>query len=482
MQLLMRSLDRFNVCRQFRSKIISTGISSSFIVLLSWLSISPASAQQFISFSWEGQSYYADINWVVKHNNTEYWDQPAHQFDKSLDPSFDLVVFFKFKYDSIPGDQDLVWGFQFNQGGGLISPTSNDKRSRSLKQFQRFQLSGSGEASLTISPKVWRRNRSDQFEVVDLAPPFNLTFSVADGSLTANNTPSPADLENLSINPIKSKEIPIPVSEHAINTAAEIEAYKKAMTEADSKQKIKALIDFVDNLAPNKPKSALVAEAIKNVPLGTSLPKSKGDGTYSYTLNYAVNPVVDTNTVKGWKWNLSQEGTGQYQLTLKDLGDSEHSFKITDIGKNAPFNQPKEIRPFDKIQVALVGENSESFQLRIIGGVPPFIVFLSQDRIPKARFIITATDTLWSIKKEDCLLCKSGNHTLEVYNSDFSTLLLRADSAINIFRINYYYVGLILLTVILFIYFSYKPLTRVRQRYIYEKRLRDIDEWEQRDK
>lgn len=476
-----RSLDRFNGWALFLSVARYFKLSTGVVVFLCVFLQQTGNTQESITFNWEGYTYQADINWVIKHNNVEYRSGTSPAFDRTADGSFDLVVYFKFKYDSVPPDQNLAWGFQFAQNGGLISPASNEKRSRSLKQFQRFQLTGTGTGNLVISPKVWLRNRSNQFEVITLAQPFNINFNIAEGNAKqAANTPQPA-IDSLKINPIKSKEIPIPVSEHTVNTEVEIEAYKIAMSEIDSTQKIKALLDFVDKFSPDKPKSPLVAEAIKNVPLGTSLPKTRGDGTYSYTLNYAVKPEIDSSNVRGWEWDLSRERGGQYQLTLRDLGDSVHLFKIADVGKNAPFNLPREIRPFDKIQVGLATETSEAFQIRFQGGVPPFIIFLSQNRIPKARFIVTSTDTIWTINKDDCLLCKNGKHTLEVYNSDFSTLLLRVEDGINIFRINYYYLGLTALALILLVYFFYKPLTRVRQRYIYEKRLRDIEAWEKRD-
>ncbi len=481
MRILIRSLDRFIGRRKTLHKSNSGGWVAGWLFVGSLLWVHTGFSQQTLSFSSDGYTYHADINWVIKNNNAEYRNASAHQFDKSLDATFDLVVFFKFKYDSIPPDQDIVWGFQFNQGGGIITPARNEKRTRSLKIFQRFQLTGTGEANLVISPKAWKKNRSNQYESLDLAQPFKLTFSINETGVSATAQQPGSGIDSLVISPIKSKEIPVPVSEHLANTEIEIQAFKKAISEIDSTQKIKALLDFVDKYAPEKPKSALVTEAIKNVPLGTSLPKTKGDGTYSYTLNYAVNPVIDSGSVKGWDYRLSKEKSGQYQLTLKDRGESVHEFKIADLGKNAPFNRPREIRPFDKVQVSLLGENSESFQLRIVGGVPPFIVFLSQNRVPKARFIFNQTDTLYSISKDACKMCKSGAHTLEVYNNDFSTLLLRADSAIHIFRINYYYLGLIALAIVLVIYFLYKPITRARQRYVYERRLRDIEDWEKRD-
>ncbi len=436
--------------------------------------------QSNISFSSDGYTHQAEISWGIKHNNAEFRADRALSFDRAADGTFDLAVNFKFKYDSIPADQDLLWGFQFAQNGGLITPASSEKKSRSMRLFQRFQLNSIGSGSLVISPKIWKRSRSGQFEVVALAAPFKLDFTVLEGDKINPEASTPLP-ESPPVSPIQGKEIPIPVSVQESHSAPEIEEYRVAMGAVDSTEKIKALLDFVDKYAPDKPKSPLVAEAIKNVPLGTSLPQNAGKGTYSYTLNYAVNPVIDSSKVRGWQWDLSQEGAGRYQLTLRDLGDSVHQFSITDIGKNAPYNRPKEIRPFDKIQVHLIKEDRSSFVLRFAGGTPPFIVFLSQNRIPKARFVVNATDTLWSVQKDACVLCKNGPHTLEVYNSDFSTLLLRIDKGIQITRINYYLLGITGIALLLLIYFLYKPLTRIRQRYVYEKTLRDIENWEKRD-
>jgi hypothetical protein len=430
-------------------------------------------AQQSISFSIDGYTYQADINWIVKHNRTNYQGKVAHALDRSVDPSVDLVVLFKFRYDSIPGDQNLVWGFQFSEEGGLLTPTRNDKRSRSLKLFQRFQLTGTGNASLLISPKVWRKSSSNQFNIVTLAEPFKLNFNISEGAVTAlNGAPVPDSLNNKPVQTIPSS---------TASSEAESIAYNLAIAESESTQKIKALMNFVDKFSTAKTSSPLVTEAIKNVPLATSLPVNKEGKRFSYTLNYAVNPVIDTSSVRGWRWTLSESDFGRYQLILDDIGDSVHSFKIADLGKNAPFNQPREIRPFDKIQVTLEGEDRNSFWFRLEGGVPPFIVFLSQNQIPKARYVINYTDTLWTIPKSSCKLCKSGPHTLEVYDNDFTTLLLRADKAIHITRINYIYLGLLAVAILLIIYFSFKPLKRARDRYLYEKRLRDIEAWEEKD-
>ncbi|MBK8967622.1 MAG: hypothetical protein IPM36_13325 [Lewinellaceae bacterium] len=435
------------------------------------------SAQQTVSFNIDGYTYQADINWVVKHNGADYPGRTAHSVNRSLDGTIDLMVLFKFRYDSIPDDQSLVWGFQFNHEGGLLSPARNEKRSRSVKLFQRFQLSAAGNAGLLISPKVWRKTKSNQFEVVTLAQPFKLNFTISEnGEPAANLNPGKDSTDNNPQQPTNAI-----AAESTAVTDEERAAFNQAAKEVESTQKIKAFMSFVDKYSPEKPSSPLVAEAIKNVPLAASLPDKKGGKTFSYTLNYAVNPVIDTSSVKGWRWTLSESDFGRYQLILNDLGDTVHSFRIADLGKNAPFNRPREISPFDTIQVTLEGEDSDAFYLRFLGGNPPFIVFLSQDQVPKARYFVEQTDTLMAIPKSTCKLCKNGAHTLEVYDSDFNTLLLHADKAIHIRRLNYFHAGLIAVGIILVVYFLFNPVRRFWKRYLYEKQLREIEEWEKKD-
>lgn len=433
-------------------------------------------AQQTISFNVDGFTYQADINWVVKHNGTDYPGRTSHAFNRSQDGTIDLMVLFKFRGDAIPDDQNLVWGFTFSHEGGMLSPGRNEKRSRSVKLFQRFRLTNTGNASLLISPKVWQKTRSNQFEVVALAQPFKLNFAISENSL-ASNTPILKDSTKNRQQQSQETEI----ADNSAVTDEETEAFNQAVNEVESTQKIKALMSFVDKFSPEKPSSPLVAEAIKNVPLAASLPAKKGGKTFSYTLNYAINPVIDTSSVKGWHWTLSESDFGRYQLILNDLGDTVHSFRIADLGKNAPYNRPRDFSPFDTIQVALEGEDSDAFYLRFLGGSPPFIVFLSQNKIPKARYIIEQTDTLMAIPKATCRLCKDGPHSLEVYNSDFSTLLLHANKAIHISRLSYFQIGLIAVGIILAIYFLFNPARRAWRRYVYEKQLRDIEEWEKKD-
>ncbi len=477
MQRLIQSLKRLD-CLGLPAVINYRMMLPAVLLFLLWIIPHTGKSQQTVSFNIDGFTYQANINWVVKHNGADFPGRTAHAVNRSLDGTIDLMVLFKFRYDSIPDDQNLVWGFQFSHEGGLLSPARNEKRSRSVKLFQRFQLTGTGNASLLISPKVWRKTRSNQFEVVALAQPFKLNFAISENGDLVSNTSSIRD--SIQNRPQQSNETN--AADNPTVTDEERAAFNQASKEVESTQKIKAFMSFVDKFSPEKPASPLVTEAIKNVPLSTSLPDKKGGGkTFSYTLNYAVNPVIDTSSVKGWRWTLSESDFGRYQLILNDLGDTVHSFRIADLGKNAPFNRPREISPFDTIKVTLEGEDSDAFYLRFLGGNPPFIVFLSQDQIPKARYFIEQTDTLVSIPKSTCKLCKNGAHTLEVYDSDFNTLLLHADKAIHIRRLNYFQAGLIAVGIILAIYFLFNPARRAWKRYIYEKQLREIEEWEKKD-
>lgn len=480
MQLLIYSINRLGCLGLLRAQAQKLPLAAWAAMLFFSVSFQTGFAQQSISFNAGGYNYSAKIYWVVKQNGVDYQSKLNHSLDRAKDATIDLVVYFDFRYDSIPSDQNLVWGFQFSQEGGLLSPQSNDKRSRSSKLFQRFRLNGTGNASLLISPKIWRKNSSNQFEVIELGQPFKLNFNISDSKSTSDlSGKGSAASDTPSLNKLVGNGL---LDVEKTNAPQEAKAaYTEAVSVEDSTQKIKALMSFADKYASNQPSAQLVSEAIKNVPLATSLPQQQSGRSFAYTLNYAVNPVIDTNSVRGWRWTLSESDFGKYQLILDYLGDSIHSFKIADLGKNAPFNQPRELRPFEKIDIKLVKETSESFQLRFEGGAPPFIVFLSQDEIPKARYVVDYTDTLWTIPKESCRLCKSGAHTLEVYSGDFTTLLLRADRAIHISRLNYFRIGLICIVLILGLFFIYKPAMRYRQRYLYEKQLRDIEAWEKED-
>lgn len=438
-------------------------------------------SQQFIAFAANGKEYRAAISWVVKYKGAEYKAKTEHTFSTTGTDAFDLAVNFNFQNDSVPLENDIVWGFQFSQNGDIISPAANEKRSRSKSLFQRFEITGSGTAGLTIVPKVWKRSAGGKFDPLGLGTPIKLSFNITIGSVQAPSdagapvkTPGPADSLTANRDTVKAE----PATAEAVE---ENTAYIEATASADTLQKIKALRDFVDKYAVSNPKSVLVAKAIKNIPLGTSIPEKRSDGTVSYTLNYAVKPVVDSSQVRGWRWKLSPSEFGKYQLTLTSLHDSIQSFRIADLGKNAPFNQPKELRPFQRIIVRLDGVTRDSFRIKVIGGAPPFIVFLSQSKIPKWRQVLNRTDTVWAFSKDVCQICKSGPTTLEVYDSDLSTLLLKVDDAVRIFKINYFFVLFAGIAAILLVYFSYNPLRRYWRRYAYERKLRQIESWEERE-
>lgn len=474
------TLSRWNfepiITRALRASLV-------FAVLFGSIALIPgkSKAQQTLAFTVGDKNYRASITWLIKHNNTEFKSQTAHTFDRSLDPNFDLAVFFQFANDSLPPGNDIVWGFQFSQSGDILSPANNEKRSRSSSQFQRFDLTGSGTATLAIVPKAWKKTGPDKYEMIGLGKLITLSFAVSDKSQplqtgTANGpdsarTPNPAGESG------SPGRLPKPIPPLAELPEEKI-AYVEAQNVPDTMQKIKAMMDFVDKYAAVKPNSELVAKAIENVPLGISVPENKGDGTYTYTLNYTTRPVVDTVQVRGWDWKLSEKNFGKYELVLTDLRDSIHIFKIADPGKKAPFNEPKSISPFEKITIRLVNQTKDSFQIYAEGGVPPFIIFLSQNGFPRERYVMAQTNTIRSFSKAACVRCETGKYTLEVYSSDFSTLLMQADQAIQIRKINYLLLILFAIVGIPIAYFGIRWFRRYWQVFQYERKLKQIQAWE----
>ncbi|TNE59247.1 MAG: hypothetical protein EP344_08725 [Bacteroidetes bacterium] len=442
--------------------------------LVFWVQPNFGTAQETIQFNANGKLYRANIVWIVKHNGVTYRQQTAHALDRTGADNFDLAVHFAFENDTVPEDPNLVWGFQFEQGGNLITPARNEKISRSVDLFQRFHLSGTGDAYLTISPKIWRRTPSDQYQVVTQATPVIIGFTVTAPTLSVTAA-EPARTRQDST---RRRTQPISTLPSVQPNTDEERAYAEAVRLADTQERIKALIDFVDTYAEANPRSGLVAEAIKNIPLGTSLPKRQNENAISYIIDNAVNPRVDSSS--GWRTNLSPEGFGRFRLTLDDLGDTVHYIRIADPGKNAPYNRPRELSPFEQIKVELAGEDIDSFRIKTMGGTPPFIIFLSQNKVHKIRYILNQTDTTWAFSKASCTSCKTGKHTLEVYNSDFSTLLLRVEGAIHIRKINYYNAGAFAVLGLLLLSFAYKPLVRAWRRYRYNKTLREIEAWEEK--
>jgi len=430
------------------------------------------------------QTYRAEFFWAVKHAGNEYKSKSSHTIDRSKDPAFDLEATFRFRNDSMPADNNIVWGFQFRQNGGVISPTSNEKYTRSLRLFQRFEASGTGNASLTIVPKAWKRNAAGQYEAIGQAAPITLGFAINDAASVASapTAAAPPPAEPISTPqpetpPVQSKPVPAtPLAQQA-----EAQAYASALNQSDSTLRAKALLNFIEQHEGKAgANSVLVSRALKDVPLGISLPVRRDNGSFVYVLDNALNPVVDTGSLQGWESALSPTGPGRYELKITYLSDTQHLIRIADIGKNAPFNKPIELRPFEKIQVELAGETSDSFRIRVAGGVPPFIVYLSRDNIPKIRYLLTRTDTTWTLDKNQCAVCDNGAHTLEVYNSDFSTLLLRSEGGIKISKINYFFLALYSVAAILLLFFLYKPASRTWRYFRYTSTLRDIEAWERK--
>lgn len=446
------------------------------LFLLFLYSTANAGAQQEVTFSIAEKTYSAEISWVVKHGGTEYKSQSKHTLDIGQNGTFDLAVFFNFKNDSVPAGNDIVWGFQFASSGNILSPAGNEKRSRSRSQFQRFSVSGAGATQLTLIPKVWQRGSSGRFETIKQGSPAGLDFIFTDAATAAakeqatSATEKPGGAAQAGNDPQPKQ----PGAAQAQEAGKESSDYSAAQNVKDTIQKTRALIDFVDKYAVQNPKSVLVAKAVKDIPLGISVPTIRGEGTYSYTLDYPVDLLIDSAKVRGWKWNLSRTPAGKYELVLTDLKDSVHYFALTDAGKNAPFNLPKELRPFDKIRVELLGESRDSFRLRVSGGSPPFIVFISENGFPVARYIIEKTNAVHSFSKNECESCRTGSYTLEVYNSDFSTLLLRMEKAIHVTRISYLMILLACVVGFPVLYFTLKMLLRLWRWLVYRKTLLEI--------
>ncbi len=440
-----------------------------------YLALWPLAAQQSLVFSVNGKNYRAEVSWNVKHAGSAYSNSFAHTLDFSKDKAFDLEVQFRFLEEVPPPEAGLLWGFQFRHGGNILAPTDGEKRARSARQFQRFQAVRGGSAALALIPKVWRQTGEGGIELLVSGPPTSLSFtpmpSKAEAPVAIVDTPAKAPVVAAPVTPPQEE----PVSP---TLKAESEAYAKAVSEADSTQRIKALIDFVEQYGAANPRSPNVQKALREVPLASSLPQPQSGGQLSYLLNYAVRPTVDTAKSGGWSWDLKNVAPGRFQLTLKPLSDTVTAFSIADLGKAPPFNRPRVLQPFDKVRVSLVGQTRRDFSLHFVGGQPPFMVYLSQDRVTRIRYQVPYTDTIWTLSKELCTVCKGGAHTLEVYTSDFSTLLLREEGGIYIHRVNYWLWVLLPALFVAFIFLFRKPAVKGWRYYRYRRQLRDIEAWE----
>ncbi len=441
-----------------------------------WVSLLwPAAAQQSFIFPLNGKNYRVEMVWSVKHAGSVYSNTSAHTLDFSKANAFDLEVQFRFPDEVPPPESELLWGFQYRHSGNVLAPTDGEKRARSLRQFQRFQAIGSGNATLTLTAKVWRRSSEGDAELLVSGPPITLGFARTT-TTTVITPPSSSDTEKTPP-PLP----PTPTSQALSLTPerkAESEAYAKASSEPDSAQRIKALIDFVERHQMPHQQSPIVQKAMREIPLSTSLPQPKGNTEVTYLLNYAVKPSVDTNKSQQWSWALKNIGPGKFELTVRPLTDTARTLVLADEGKAPPFNRPRMLQPFEKVQVTLLSQTREDFTLRLIGGSPPFVVFLSQDHVTRIRYQVPYTDTTWTLSKALCTVCKGGPHTLEVYAADFSTLLLREVDGIYIYRFNYALWIVLPSVVLLLLLVLRKPIAKGWKTYQYRRKLRDIEAWE----
>ncbi len=437
----------------------------------------PLWTQQSFVFNVEGRNYRVEVSWSVKHAGNTYANATAHSFDFSKGNAFDLEVQFRFLDEVPPPEVELLLGFQYRHGGSALAPTEGEKRARGMRHFQRFQAVGGGAATLTLTPKVWRRTLDAGVELLASGSPITLGFAAAPAVSSAPSVVAPTPNIDSASRPTPP---PAPPQEPPLTFAqkAESEAYAKAVSTPDSAQRIRALIDFVDQYRAVHPPSLNVQKALREVPFSTSLPKNQATNQVSYVLDYAVRPFIDTAQANRWQWDLKNVAPGRFQLTLSPLSDTVTTFMLADIGKSAPFDRPRVLQPFEKVQVSLVSQSKEGFTLRFAGGTPPFMVYLLQDRITRMRYLVPQTDTTLTLSKDACTVCKDGPHTLEIYTGDFSTLLLRQEDAISIERANRW-LPMLTISIALFLLIAFhKPLRKWWQHYWYYRKLREIEAWE----
>lgn len=438
----------------------------------------PLRAQQTFVFSLDGKTYRVEASWNVKHAGNTYANATAHTLDFSKGNAFDLEVQFRFLDETPPPEAELLLGFQYRHGGSTLAPTEGEKRARGLRHFQRFQAVGGGNATLTLTPKIWRRTPEGSVEILASGTPTTLGFA----SAAAPATPvaaAPTATADTTARP-SAPQPAQPPQEPPLTPAqkAENEAYAKAVSTPDSAQRIRAMIDFVDQYRATNPPSLNVQKALREVPLSASLPQVQAPGQVSYVLDYAVRPVIDSAQADRWRWELKNIAPGRFQLNLSPLSDTVTTFALADAGKTAPFDRPRLLQPFEKMQVALVGQTADDFTLRLVGGTPPFMVYLLQDRVTRMRYMVSQTDTTITLSKAACTVCQDGPHTLEVYTGDFSTLLLREMDAIQIDRPNRLPLIVVLSVALFLLIVFHKSIGQWWRHYRYRRKLREIEAWE----
>lgn len=438
----------------------------------------PLRAQQIFVFSLDGKTYRVEASWNVKHVGNTYANATAHTLDFSKGNAFDLEVQFRLPDEAPPPEVELLLGFQYRHGGSTLAPTEGEKRARGLRHFQRFQAVGGGNATLTLTPRVWRRTPEGSVEALASGIPITLAFA----SVAVPTTPittTPIATADTTARPSAPQLAP-PAQELPLTAAqkAEDEAYVKAVSTPDSAQRIRAIIDFLDQYRAADPPSTNVQKALREVPLSASLPQPQAPGRVSYVLDYAVRPVIDSAQADRWRWELKNIAPGRFQLNLSALSDTVTTFTLADAGKSAPFDRPRLLQPFEKVQVDLVGQTLEDFTLRLVGGTPPFMIYLIQDRVTRMRYMVSQTDTTITLSKAACTVCQDGPHTLEVYTGDFSTLLLREIDAIQMDRPNRLPL-VVALSIALFLLIAFhKSIGKWWRHYQYRRKLREIEAWE----
>ncbi|MCC6460572.1 MAG: hypothetical protein IT260_08890 [Saprospiraceae bacterium] len=432
-----------------------------FFIGLSWES----AAQKVLSFDGATQKYQCNVYWTVEHASTVHKGETAFNLDISQEKTIAINILFIFEGSGLPGENDIEWGFQVNESGGSITLPANMNRNRSTKKYLIVKATKGGTSTLTINPKVWRRVDVGNYTELAHADPIVLTFNLTD---KGQAVPAPANTNKP--NPAANRpNKPAPVQPAAPQISEEEKAYNEAVGIEEKSRRESALKSFVAKFGAKNANSPLVAKALRAIPLGQSQPTDNNDGTYTYTLTNAVELKIDSNSLRV---QLEKTGFAAYKLTISGTSDTLNQLFITDIGKDAPYNQTKTLKFKERVIVTLVGQDSDSFRIKVSGGTAPFIVFLSQNGFPRERYEITKTDSVFALSKAACKICEDGAHTLEVYDSENSTQLFSSTDAIDIEKTNYILNFLKIVGILLILTFVVIRLRQARQKRLYEDKLR----------
>ena len=432
-----------------------------------WMSLSwTSAAQKVLTFEGNGQKYQCNVYWTVEHTGTVHKGETAFNLDISQEKTIAINVLFIFEGSNLPGENDIEWGFQVAESGGSIVLPSNINRNRSTKKYLIVKASKAGASTMTISPKVWRKLDLGKYNELASADPIVLNFTLTEKTPAAEPTAPTSKTTQNSNRPSTKTPAPQPA---APQISEEEKAYNEAAGIDEKSRRESALKGFVAKFGAKNPNSQWVAKALRASPLGYDQPTANPDGSYTYSLTNAVDLKIDSN---GLRLNLEKTGFAAYKLTITGSSDTINQLFITDAGKDAPYNQTKTLKFKERVIVTLLGQDSDSFRIKISGGTPNFIVFLSQNGFPRERYEITKTDSVFALSKAACKLCEDGAHTLEVYDSENSTQFFSSADAIDIEKTNYILNFLKIVGILLILSFVVVRLRQARQKRLYEDKLR----------